>query len=259
MKYLRLLYFDKNSSCLALMAPRLFFRIRSTASLGESWSITIFKMILTSYFIPSSISAVATRTGALQCKVNQVVRYLYQGYRHNILQVRSTSSTKYPAIKVVSQVQRIRLKSKSWPPVQTWNQKIASGARKYNFEDFATKLRTNLLYYTYSRILYHILLYHPLYHNTTDGFRAANFGLQTCLSRRHLNLTRMQQASQGGTSGHVPHKEPPPEPHKNANMPLKEATVLHKEAPEPHKNATYLSRRHHMEAPEPHQDANVPL
>lgn len=50
MKYLRLLYLERNSSCLALMAPRLFFLIRSTAS---------------SYFIPSSISAVATSTGAL--------------------------------------------------------------------------------------------------------------------------------------------------------------------------------------------------
>ena len=32
MKYLRRLYFARNSSCLALMAPRRFFRIISTAS-----------------------------------------------------------------------------------------------------------------------------------------------------------------------------------------------------------------------------------
>ena len=56
MKYFRLLYLERNSSCLALMAPLLFFLIKSTAS---------------SYFIPSSINAVATNTGALraECKI----------------------------------------------------------------------------------------------------------------------------------------------------------------------------------------------
>ena len=56
MKYFRLLYLERNSSCLALMAPLLFFLIKSTAS---------------SYFIPSSINAVATSTGALraECKI----------------------------------------------------------------------------------------------------------------------------------------------------------------------------------------------
>merc|ERR1719319_110388 len=50
MKYLRRLYLERNSSWRELMAPRLFFLIRSTAS---------------SYFMPSSMRAVATRTGAL--------------------------------------------------------------------------------------------------------------------------------------------------------------------------------------------------
>merc|ERR1719319_958997 len=50
MKYLRRLYLERNSSWRELMAPRLFFLIRSTAS---------------SYFMPSSMRAVATSTGAL--------------------------------------------------------------------------------------------------------------------------------------------------------------------------------------------------
>ena len=61
MKYFRLLYLERNSSCLALMAPLLFFLIKSTAS---------------SYFIPSSINAVATNTGALRVECNIIRRCL---------------------------------------------------------------------------------------------------------------------------------------------------------------------------------------
>ena len=59
MKYFRLLYLERNSSCLALMAPLLFFLIKSTAS---------------SYFIPSSINAVATNTGALRAEFKIMIR-----------------------------------------------------------------------------------------------------------------------------------------------------------------------------------------
>jgi len=56
MKYLRRLYLARNSNCFVLIAPLRFLRISSTAS---------------SYFIPNSMSAVATRTGALPSPVTQ--------------------------------------------------------------------------------------------------------------------------------------------------------------------------------------------
>ena len=56
MKYFRRLYLARNSSCFALMAPRRFLRINSTAS---------------SYFIPNSTKATATKTGALPKPVTQ--------------------------------------------------------------------------------------------------------------------------------------------------------------------------------------------
>ena len=55
-KYFRLLYLARNSSCRLLMAPRRFFLISSTAS---------------SYFIPNSIRAIATKTEARPRPVTQ--------------------------------------------------------------------------------------------------------------------------------------------------------------------------------------------
>jgi len=55
-KYFRRLYLARNSNCFALMAPRRFFLINSTAS---------------SYFMPNSTKATATKTGARPKPVTQ--------------------------------------------------------------------------------------------------------------------------------------------------------------------------------------------
>ena len=68
LKYFRLLYLDKKSNCLALMAPLRLLRIASTAS---------------SYFMPSSIRAIATRTGALPRPVTQCTPTQVSGFAVN--------------------------------------------------------------------------------------------------------------------------------------------------------------------------------
>ena len=68
LKYFRLLYLDKKSNCLALIAPLRLLRIASTAS---------------SYFMPSSIRAIATSTGALPRPVTQCTPTQVSGFSVN--------------------------------------------------------------------------------------------------------------------------------------------------------------------------------
>ena len=68
LKYFRLLYLDKKSNCLALMAPLRLLRMASTAS---------------SYFMPSSIRAIATSTGALPRPVTQCTPTQVSGFSVN--------------------------------------------------------------------------------------------------------------------------------------------------------------------------------
>ena len=68
LKYFRLLYLDKKSNCLALMAPLRLLRIASTAS---------------SYFMPNSIRAIATSTGALPRPVTQCTPTQVSGFSVN--------------------------------------------------------------------------------------------------------------------------------------------------------------------------------